>query len=66
MTRMLNICCPNCGKILGLSGDGTNTQMICNRCKSEIYYRVENDTAHIQLVNAGKQKDQKDSKEKTA
>jgi len=52
--RMFKLCCPNCGRRIGNSADGTDTEIVCAKCKSTIHYKILHDTAYIQLTDVPK------------
>ena len=53
---MLYIHCPVCGREVCKSGEGTNTEQNCPKCKSVLSYAVESDTVRIRVVKASDKK----------
>ena len=41
----LYVTCPVCGATQGKSGEGTNTEADCKKCKAKLSYEVKNDTS---------------------
>lgn len=46
----LRVHCPVCGRELGKSGKGTNTEQSCSKCKSILNYDVGSDTVCVRVV----------------
>jgi phage FluMu protein Com len=42
--------CPECGYRLGRSGTGTNTEMICPRCRAVLNYEVDDGVVTIKIL----------------
>ena len=49
--------CSNCGYKLGRSKSGTETEMICPKCTSEIVYEVQDDRVTVVIKKAKNKKD---------
>ncbi len=54
--NMLYVHCPICGREVCKSGEGTNTEQNCPKCKSVLSYAVENDTVRVHVVKASDKK----------
>ena len=46
--RMLKIGCPECGRLIASSAEGTRTDTMCPKCKTRLEYRIENGTVCLQ------------------
>jgi len=47
--RMFQICCPSCGRKIGSSADGTNTEVTCSKCNAVIRYSIRDNIAYIKV-----------------
>ena len=47
----LYVTCPVCGATQGKSGEGTNTEADCKKCKAKLSYEVKNDTVLVHVVS---------------
>lgn len=45
------VTCPVCGATQGKSGEGTNTEADCKKCKAKLSYEVKNDTVLVHVVS---------------
>lgn len=47
--RRFTINCPECGRRIARSADGTDTTTVCPKCGAVIRHEIKNDTAYIKI-----------------
>lgn len=45
-----NVICPICGKLLSKSGNGTNSEQKCPKCKSELLVEVTDSHVTVEVL----------------